>query len=230
MQNPKKEGNHSRKKILVIILTLTAIGLLSSGGYILYQNITRTDAEGYALSNTASIKTPAYAFALWLDREPNLDGQLKFIVKSTDPAKSLFVGYAKENMANDYVQSMEYANPNAAPGHINYDWDAYNALLSFGNLASYGKIGVAPARPPAGETFWLQRLETDSTTTLYWDPVRNLNEPRTLIVIMNSDGSKGVQADLILGYKQGTLSLMPYVLLPLGLIFGALGLLISKRR
>jgi hypothetical protein len=77
-------------------------------------------------------------------------------------------------------------------------WDVYYASLSLGELDVYGKKGVAPPHPPALETFWLQKLLTKETTSLYWDPVRDLNSPRILIVIMNSDGSSGIAADVIL--------------------------------
>ena len=230
MATPSTGGRRSGKKIIGFFFILAALGLILSGGYILFLNYTRTDYEGYSLSNTASIKTSTYAFALWLDREPNEPGQLKFVVKSTDPAKELFVGYAKETEANDYVRSMEYANPQAKPGQANYNWDVYFARLSFGELGSFGKKGVAPARPPAMETFWLRKLSTQGTATLYWDPVRDLNAPRTLIVIMNSDGSGGVQADVVLGYKPWTLSWISYLLIPVGLILGVLGFVLIRRR
>jgi hypothetical protein len=230
MATPPTGGRRSGKKIIGFFFIFTALGLILSGGYILYLNYTRTDYEGYSLSNTASIKTSSYAFSLWLDREPNEPGQLKFVVKSTDPSKELFIGYAKETEANDYVRSMEYANPQAKPGQANYNWDVYFARLSLGELGSFGKKGVAPPRPPAMETFWLQKLSTQGTTTLYWDPVRDFNAPRTLIVIMNSDGSSGIQADIVLGYKPWTLSWISYLLMPAGLILGVLGFVLLRRK
>jgi len=216
------------KRIAAILLIITGLGAILSGGYIFYLNYTKTDSEGYTLSNTVSISTRAYAFALWLDQEPDETGQLKFIVKSTNSTKELFVGYADETGANTYVKNIEYANPLYTGKQI-YDWDTYYANLGWTSLNVVGELGVAPSRPPAMEAFWLQKLQTTGTTTLYWEPVRNLNAPKTLIVIMNIDGSHDVQADIILGYRSPTRPWIPYLLLPIGLIVAVLGFVISKR-
>ena len=229
MTNPPSTVKRNGRRIIGLFFIVAALGLILSGGYILYLNYTKADLEGYSLSNTASIKTQSYAFALWLDREPNEPGQLKFVVKSTDPTKELFVGYAKETEGNAYVWNMEYATPQAKPGQPNYGWDVYYASLSLGELGVFGKKAVAPPRPPALETFWLQKLLTKGPTSLYWDPVRDLNAPRTLIVIMNSDGSRGIAADVILGYKPWTLSWVSFLLLPAGLLFSVLGFILLKR-
>jgi hypothetical protein len=220
---------NSLKRIIGILLTITSLAVLLSGAYIVYLNSTKTDSEGYALSNIVSIKTSAYAFALWLDQEPNEPGQLKIIVKSTNATKELFIGYAEETGANSYVKNIEYANP-LFTGQQIYGWDIYYAKLGWTSSTVAGKPDVAPSRPPTMETFWLQKLQTQSTTTLYWEPVRNLNAPKTLIVIMNSDGSRDIQADIILGYKSSTLPWIPYLLMPLGLVIGVTGFILSKRK
>jgi hypothetical protein len=220
---------HSLKMILGLLLIFLSLGFIISGGVILFLNITKTDSDGYALSNTVSIKSSAYAFVLWLDREPGGSGQLKFIVTSANSSKELFVGYAKETEANTYIQGTEYANPSSPPGQLNYDWEIYNAKLSWASLNTYGKIGVAPSSPPSAETFWLQKSQITGTATIYWEPVRELNAPRTLIVIMNSDGSRNIQAEIVLGYKLPMLGWIPYLLISVGLLMGIIGVTLLTR-
>ncbi|MCJ7771025.1 hypothetical protein MUP37_05560, partial [Candidatus Bathyarchaeota archaeon] len=156
-------------------------------------------------------------------------GSLKFIIKSSNSSRELFIGYAEETLANDYVRNIEYANP-LYSGQKIYGWDIYEAELGWSSLTIAGKLGVAPSRPPTMEIFWLQKLQTKSTSILYWEPVRNSNTPRTLIAIMNSDGSRGIQADITLGYKSSKLPWIPYILMPIGLILGAAGFILLRRK
>jgi hypothetical protein len=219
----------SVKRIVGILLIIIGLSVLLSGGYIFYLNLTKTDSEGYALSNTVPIKTSAYAFALWLDQEPDEPGQLKFIVKSTNTTRELFIGYAEETGANSYVKNIEYANP-LYTGQQIYGWDLYYANLGWTSLTVGGKLGVSPSRSPGLETFWLQKIQTQNSATLYWEPVRSLDSPKTLIVIMNSDGSRDIQADIILGYRSSTLPWIPYLLVLVGLIISIVGFILFRRK
>jgi len=223
-QSPR---NRRLNRTAGIILILLGLGFLLAGGYILYLNFTRADSEGYALSNTVSIRTTAYAFALWLDREPGEPGQLKLVVECVNATKELFVGYARETEGDSYVKGIEYANP-LYTGQQIYGWGIFRASLGWTNLTISGRNGIGPSRPPAMETFWLQKLQTKTTTTLYWDPVTDVNAPRTLIVMANSDGSRDIQADIILGYKPWILSWIHYLLMPVGLVAIAAGLILAR--
>jgi len=52
-----------------------------------------------------------------------------------------------------------------------------------------------------------------------------------MIVLMNADGSKEVNADLQLGFKVPILTWLPYILIPLGIVLSISGFaLLSKRR
>lgn len=215
-------------KIAGIILVLLGVGFLLSGGYILYLNLAKADSEGYALSNTVPIRTTAYAFALWLDREPGERGQLKLVVKCMNASKELFVGYARETEADSYVKGIEYANP-LYTGRQIYGWGIFRASLGWTNLTTSGRNGIGPSRPPATETFWLRKLQTRTTTSLYWHPVTDVNAPRTLVVIANSDGSPGIRADITLGYKPWMLSWIHYLLIPVGLAAIAAGFILRRR-
>jgi hypothetical protein len=73
--------------------------------------------------------------------------------------------------------------------------------------------GEVPA--PAGEDFWVASASGTGTQTLTWP-----SEPgQWSLVVMNFDASRGLAADVAIGVESGAL-------LPIGLIIGAIGLLL----
>ncbi len=230
MGDKSSVGKRSLTKVAEVLPIVVGLALLLGGGCIFCLNYTKTDPEGYALSNTLSINTTACAFVLWLDREPDSLGRLKFLVTSTDTTRELFVGYAEETATSSYIGGIEYANPTRSiPGQI-YGWGVYYAKLDWTGLVVAGQAGSAPSRPPTTEAFWIQKLQTGGTTALYWEPVTDTSAPRTLIAIMNSDGSPGIRAEITLGYRSPLLPWIPYLLMPVGVLVGAMGFILLKRR
>ena len=165
------------------MLLLGGVAMIA-GAVIMYLNTTN-DSEGYASSNTYQIQTDSNAFTLWVGT-PVSEARLKWIVTSTDSGKEIFAGWGTAQTVNAYTSNYQYATP--AFGW-NYRAQAYTALLNITNVQI-----VNPEKPvmPMPTGIFLDTTTTSSTTTLYCSP--SSLDRTAMIVIMNADGSAGVDA------------------------------------
>jgi hypothetical protein len=214
--------NASKKRILLIIVSVLILLLggvaLVAGGVIMYLNTTN-DFEGYALSNTYHIETDSNAFALWVGA-PVSEARLKWVI-STDSSKEVFAGWGAMETVNAYTGNYQYASP--ALGW-NYHAQAYLASLNITNLEI---INTQYPIMPMPTGIFLDTVTTSSVATLYCSPS---SLGRTgMIVVMNADASKGIDAEIQLGSRIPMYSWLPYVLIPVGLAFLIAGLLLVKR-
>jgi hypothetical protein len=214
--------NASKKKKLltvtsILILLLGAVTVLA-GAVIIYLN-TGNDAEGYALSNTYHIETDSNVFTLWVGA-PVSEARLKWII-STDASKEIFAGWGTAQTVNAYTGNYQYAAP--AYGW-NYHARAYEASLNITNVQT-----VNPEKPvmPMPSGIFIDTVTTTSSTTLYCTP--SSQDRTAMIVIMNSDGSAGVDATIQLGSNVPLLGWLPYVLIIVGIVILVAGLLLVKR-
>jgi len=149
---------------------------------------------------------------------------MEYIVRSTDPSKELFVGYARASDAGPYLgQGIMYETP------IDWHWEAEQYYASIEIPSTNITNIAAPPRPPQEETFWLTSAHSNCTAKIYYLP---LDDMYTLF-IMNQDGSKNVQAELQIGFKVQIFTWLPYLLIPLGLILllgGAYLILRNRKR
>ncbi len=144
---------------------------------------------------------------------------------AVDSGKQVFAGWTEASDGAAYVDQFRYETPDQG-----WHWwvDPY-----------YAEIGVpstkivhqgAPARAPADESFWIESVVTADTATIYWDPTWEQSAGMKMIVLMNADGSSGVNADLQLGFKVPILTWLPYLLIPLGILLCVVGYLLFRRR
>ncbi len=230
-------GTGKRKRSLLlagsVLLFILGIASIIGGAVVLSLNA-QTDAEGYAISPVYHVRSSASAFVLWLAPlrtgtfgwlgEDNI-GQAKWIVQSADSGKEVFAGWAQSTNVGEYVTHFSYET--AAQ---EWTWYAH---------AYYAKIEVpstqvinqgTPTRPPSAESFWISQATTSSQETIYWDPTWEQSAGMKTIVLVNADGSSGVNADLQLGFKVPILAWLPYLLIPLGLVFLFGGYFVFRRR
>jgi hypothetical protein len=216
--------NAPKKRILLIALSILMLVFggvsLIAGGVIMYLN-TGNDSEGYALSNTYHIQTDSNVFTLWVGK-PVSEVNLKWVI-STDSNKELFAGWGTAQTVNAYTNNYQYAGP--AYGW-NYHARAYEALLNITNVQIMGTDKPVMPMPPEG--LFLDTVKTTTQTTLYCNP-SSLDNTAT-IVVMNSDASNGVDAEIQLGSRIPLFSWLPYVLIPVGIVFLVAGLLLLIKR
>jgi hypothetical protein len=213
--------NASKKKTLltitsILILLLGAVTVLA-GAVIMYLN-TGNDAEGYALSNTYHIQTDSNVFTLWVGA-PVSEARLKWII-STDASKEIFAGWGTAQTVNAYTANYQYTMPYG----WNYHAHAYEASLNITNVQI-----VNPEKPvmPMPSGIFLDTVTTSSSTTLYCNP--SSQDRTAMIVIMNSDASKGIDATIQMGSRIALYGWLPYVLIPAGIMILVAGLLLVKR-
>ncbi len=204
--------------ILLLILEITAV---LCGATVLYLNA-QTDAEGYTINPVYQVRSSASAFVLWVAPlrtdtfgwigEENI-AQTKWTIKAVDSGKEVFAGWATSDDIATYVTHFSYET--ADP-----EWDWYTH-------AYYAKIDVPstkilnqgnPAQPPSAEGFWIKSATTFNEATIYWDLTWEQSQGMKVIILMNADGSIGINTDLQLGLKVPILTWLPYLLIPLGLI------------
>ncbi len=211
----------AKKKLIVsILLLLLALVALISSSVILYL-ASGNDSEGYAISESYKIDSSSNAFALWLSSPVN-SAQLKWIVTSDDPSKEVFVGWGAETAVELYLTSFEYETAH----QWHYYARAFSASLS---IQSTMKINSGkPASLPGAQNIWTDKVTTNSSVTLHLSPVDS-SESSGVLVIMNADGSSGVNATVKFGSKLTIYSMLPFVLIPVGVVLLIAGLLLLKK-
>lgn len=201
------------------LLTGVAMGIL---------NLTATDADGYYLSEPYHVTTSTYVFMLPTtpDSNPSDTGVAKWLVTATDPGKELFVGWGSTLDTGPYLNNVQFESP--FPGwQWEYGW--YWSSLTVEGTRTWNNEPLKAL--PSQESFWINSAQTTGTATIpfdvHWDDATTGN--RTLL-IMNTDGTAGVQADVQLGVKIPMLSWMPFVLVPMGFVLAFIGLALLRRR
>jgi uncharacterized membrane protein len=183
--------------IFGIIGILISIGFLVGGGAILWVDNTIKDSEGFYTTETVQIEKSSYAIVTGpanINIEAGLDwgwqwdwGDLAtFRVEgsSNDPSNQLFIGIARESDLDAYLGGVEHDEIRRF--HIYpYSVDYQNHLGS-----------VVPGAP-ISQTFWTSSTYGFGVQNLEWE----LEPGSHSLVLMNSDGSAGVDINIELGAK-----------------------------
>jgi hypothetical protein len=206
--------------VSILLLVLALVALISSAD-ILYL-ASGNDSEGYAASESYKINSSSNAFALWLSSPVNR-AQLKWIVTADDPSKEVFVGWGAENSVEPYLTSFEYETAT----QWNYYARAFSASLSIPSTVKL-RSGT-PASLPGAQHVWADQVTTSSSATLHLSPVYS-SESKGVLVIMNADGSSGVNATVKFGSKLEIYGLLPFVLIPVGVVLLIVGLLLLLKK
>lgn len=235
---PNSAGGVVTTKIMLIIVSilLFALGIvaIAGGALVLYWN-SATDGEGYFISPVHEVRSSANAFALWVAPmqsgstfswlgEDNI-AQTKWIIKSVDSGTQVFAGWTKAASGEAYLSQFRYETPDKG-----WHWriDAYYAEIDIPSTKIVNQ--GAPPRTPADEIFWTDSAVTADSATIYWDPSWEQSAGMNIIILMNADGTAGVDVDLQLGFKVPILTWLPYLLIPLGILLCLAGYLLFKRR
>jgi hypothetical protein len=198
----------------VILIVLGAIGVLfglavlAGGGFLLWADRTQRE-DGYLTTPTERFSTPTYALtrtrldvetngADWVLND-NWFGKVRFRGESN--AKTLFIGIGPEAAVAKYLASVAHASVQ------DVEFDPFR--VTYHQVA-----GGAPQAPPTQQRFWTASASGVGTQTLTW----KVRDGDWTVVVMNADGSRGVDADIDLGAK---LSFLLWVAIGL-LIGGAL--------
>lgn len=208
-----------------IVVMVIAIGLVIAGSGALWANAALTDDDGYYATRSLRLDRDSYAIvtepaevdlgSAWAWDWSRLVS-FKVEGRNTDPAKGVFLGVAEEQDVLSYLSDVEYDEI--------VDFQIEPDEFTYLDHAGSG----APA-PPTAETFWSESAYGAGTQELEW----TLESGAWSLVLMNEDGSQGVDLWGVVGVK------IPWVFgLGLGLlisgtvalILGALMVYLSVRR
>lgn len=213
--------NASRVIALVLgsIVSLVALALVAAGGAMAWFGWVETDDDGFIGTSAKPFVTSTYALASddmdvhvgeaeWLvDRD--VLGTVRVVVtpESDDP---VFVGIASEADVDAYLAGVEHE----VVTDVDYEPFSYDAER---------RSGGAPAQAPTEVSFWAASAAGTGEQSFRWD----VDDGDWRLVLMNADGSRGVDADLEVGARIGWLGWVGLVVLAggLGLLGGGAALI-----
>jgi len=95
--------------------------------------------------------------------------------------------------------------------------DEIHDLDNSGDPELQGRPGGAPSSPPGSQRFWTASETGAGEQTVDWDP----EDGTWRVVLMNSDGSRGVSSDMSIGAELDSVLWIGLGLLGLGVLFAA---------
>jgi hypothetical protein len=208
--------------ILVVLGSIAALigaGVLAAGVAAIVVDQTQRDEAGFLMSPSETFRSSGYAVVSesarmsfggqnWVARR--ILGTVKIRSKAIRP---VFIGIGPETEVNAYLGTVERSvvkEINRRPGYRE-------------------EAGGAPSGPPAAQTFWVASASGAGTQALTWEP----KSGDWVAVLMNADGSRGVEADVAIGAELDPLlgfGIGVAVLGGLLLILGALAIALGASR
>ncbi len=180
-----------------IIGFLISIGILVGGGTLLWADNTIKDSEGFYTTETIQIEKDSYAIVTGpanVDIEAGWGGgwgwslgdlvTFKVEGSNNDPSNQIFIGVARESDLDAYLSGVEYdeiTNLHIHPYSVDYR----------------NHPGSIVPGAPTSQTFWTESTYGAGTQILEWE----LEPGSHSLVLMNDDGSAGVDMNIVLGAK-----------------------------
>lgn len=205
-------GSGAGRIVMVVagaLAALMGLGLAGGGLLLVWAHATQRDAAGYYTTPSEHFATSAYALTADVDfgdadeRDWTIAHPVGTVrIRATSGPKPLFLGIAPEAAADRWLDGVAHERVTRA-GFGPFDSDT--TLVS----------GNRPAGAPLEQTFWVATVSGSGRQALRWP-----SEPgQWTVVVMNTDATAGVAADVDAGARTG-------VLLPIGLGLAALAVLL----
>ena len=215
---PKNRGSRTAAIVVASVLGVLSLATGAAGAVAIWGDSQRDD-QGYF--STATHRYTASTSALtteeigidgdipdWLAGDDDSYGDLRLRVAAGDGGP-VFAGIARTADVERYLAGASHTEV------TDIDTDPFEA--------EYAEHDVA-GRPaaPAGEDIWVASTQGPGRQTLDWEA----REGRWSVVVMNPDGSRGIDADVSAGVKIGLLGPLGWSLLGGSalLLLGAVGI------
>lgn len=175
------------------IILLVALALIAGGGALIWLDKAHSDSEGFITTDTIQLDRASYAITTHpadVDLESGWFGDghhiatIKVQASNENPSKQIFIGIADEADVNTYLSGVDYDEIKEFrihPFRVDYTNHPGNS---------------APAAPTS-QTFWVVLDYGSGTQTLEWE----LETGNWVLVLMNADGSAGVNVSGTIGVK-----------------------------
>jgi len=194
-QKCDREGVMIRLLLGVLGVTgvIVALPLLFGGGGLVWVDETLTDADGYLTAPPVDVAVDGYAIVAGpaeIADLPDLPigvpkwASLRIRVESQSPSRGIFVGIAAPETLDGYLRDVSHA---VVEGIDETGWV----------LAYRTAEGETIPGAPGEQAFWSASAAGAGPQTLIWE----IETGEHSIVVMNEDGSSGLQFDTELGTR-----------------------------
>ena len=211
-----------------VVLLIAAFGLIMGGTSLRGIQEIMTDEEGFIMSNTRRVQVSSYGIVVedmdfeidpvawrWFERSGGFL-RFKIITESNTPDKEIFVGVARVQDAFSYIEPIEYHEI----VDMDFSWDRPDDGAP--NTQFIKHSGDALSAPPTVHSFWIVHGSDTDSQTLTWEPAAG----NYYLVMMNADGSAGIDADVRFGVEIPFFGGLGNILLTTGIVVGAFGVLL----
>lgn len=199
------------------LLLLPALAMLIGGGGLAAAYAFVRDDDGYFESSVEGLTSPTAAVTaedITLSADPGspdwlldmIEADVRLWVRS-GADRPVFVGIGPEVDVDAYLAGMAHDEVTGLDGN--------DALLS-------RRAGGSTVEPPTEQDFWVASATGTGTQQLEWQAT----DGRWAVVLMNADGSPGVQADADVGLRVDGALPVAVVLTGLGLALTALAVML----
>jgi hypothetical protein len=210
---PRRSGGRIAAIVASGVVAVASLGFLGTGGLLLWGD-SKQDDNGFISTGSERFSTETSALAT-----DNLDvdldgaafllddgafGDVRVKAESND-GKPVFVGIARTDDVTDYLRGTSHAlvtDLDYSPFQADYDT----------------RQGERSPGAPSAQRFWAATARGDGEQTLTWD----VDDGDWSVVVMNADGSTGVDAGISAGARVGWLGEAGWVSLGSGLVLLAL--------
>jgi hypothetical protein len=209
------------------VVLLASLGVGAAGATLGVAGATMRDADGFVMTGTTALQTPAYAIAsesMTLHTDPTTEvlpdgllGDARVTVESTAD-EPVFVGVAPTADVADYLAGVQTARLVELEGF----WGDLDPTYEM-------TAGEAPATLPADSDIWVAQASGAGEQTLTWP----LEDGEWTVVVMNADGTDQVAVDVAAGSDVPWLGAVVGVMLAtagVGLVVALVLMLVALRR
>jgi hypothetical protein len=218
---PRHRGAARVAAVVVgVLLLVPGIALVAAGGLLLWAHgVHRSD--GFVTSPEDRFTTSTHALvseridlrtgADWLPVETALGrARVEF---TADEGDEVFVGVARAADATDYLRGVSRTEVEA---------------LGFDNPLGDDdqRPGGAPAGPPTDQDFWIAEASGTGTQQVTWPAA----DGDWMFVVMNADGSAGIDVDARIGAEFPALGTVAWTVLIVGAGITGVGVLLVRPR
>jgi hypothetical protein len=200
-----------------VLVALVALVFLGGGGTVFWAQFTQreggyatTDVHGFSTSGSALATTPTdlgTSGTRWF-YAPNLLGEVRIRVTPANPDAVLFVGIGPSADVDRFLAGVNHT-----------------VISDFWTETLRQESGSTTASAPGSQNFWAASSTGAGARTLTWNP----DDGSWTVVVMNADGSPGLDVRADLGARFPALPWIGLGLLIAGVVFALGGALLISR-
>jgi len=218
VSGPRSTPSGGRLALIIIgaLVATASVAIFAFAGFLHWVNSKRDD--GYFTTGTVHVGALNHALTSDLDVHRGLvsvigkDGFSRVRLHVQAP-RDMFAGVARTEDVNRYLRDTTTTRL------TDFDLAPFRPYYA-GTLGDRSGLDTAPP-PPGDQDIWTAKAQGTGTLTLDWD----VEPGGWTLVLMNADGSTGVDAQVDAGAKIPIIGTIAWVVTVIGLVMLAIGVL-----